>query len=99
MDTFASDGLNGLSPFELFFVMHTPDLTMLRIPDIGNASKKVKGYYNILKERVQLIDALFLNWKTSEALAIIEKSTQYKHLEIYKEGTLVYIIVLHASLL
>ena len=78
MNTFASDALNGLSPYELVFVKHIPDLTKLRIPDIGNTSKTVEEYYNILKERAQLIDVLYLNWKTSEALAITEKSTQYK---------------------
>ena len=46
---------------------------------------------------MQLIDALHLNWKTSEALAITNKSTQYKNLEIYQEGTLVYLLVPHAS--
>ena len=92
MDAFASDALNGLSPYELVFIRCTPDLTKLRIPDIGNTSKTVKEYYNILKERAQLIDALYLNWKTSETLAITEKSTQYKNLEIYEEGTLVYLL-------
>ena len=37
---------------------------------MDNTSKTVKKYYNILKEKAQLIDALYLNWKTSEALAI-----------------------------
>ena len=40
---------------------------------------------------------LYLNWKESEALAITEKSTQYKNLEIYEEGTLVYLFTPHAS--
>ena len=31
-----------------------------------------------------MIDALYLNWKTSEALAITKRSTQYKNLEIYE---------------
>ena len=48
MNTFASDALNGLSPYKLVFVRCTPDLTKLRIPDIGNTSKLVKEYYNIL---------------------------------------------------
>ena len=56
-----------------FFVRHTLDLTKLRIPDIDNTSKTVKEYHNILIERAQLIDALYLNWITSEALAITEK--------------------------
>ena len=97
MNTFASDALNGLSPYELVFVRCSHDLTKLRIPDIGNTSKTVKEYCNILKERAQLIDALYLIWKTSEALAITMKSTQYKNLEIYKEGTLVYLLAPYAS--
>ena len=78
MNMFASDAPNGLSPYELVFIMCTPDLTNLRIPDVGNTSKTVKKYYNILKERAQLIGALYLNWNTSDALAITKYSTQYK---------------------
>ena len=55
-------------------------------------SKTVKEYYNILQERAKLTDVLYLNWKTSEALAITEKSTQYKNLEIYEEGIIVYLL-------
>ena len=95
VNSFTSDALNGSSPYELVFVRATPDLTKLRIPDIGNTSKTVKEYYNISKERVQLIDVLYLNWKTSEALSIIKKLTQYKMLEIYEESTLAYLLAPH----
>ena len=46
MNIFVSDVLNGFSPYELGFFRCTPDLTKLRIPDIGNRSKTVKEYYN-----------------------------------------------------
>ena len=41
---FASNALDGLSPYEFVFVRCTPDLTKLRIPDIGNTTKSVKEY-------------------------------------------------------
>ena len=97
MNTFALDALNGLSLYELVFVRHTPDLTKLIIPDIGNTSKSVKEYYNILKERAKLIDDLYLNCKISETLSITKKSTQYKNIEKCKEGTLVYLLAPHSS--
>ena len=54
-----------MSPFELVFVKRAPDITKLKIPEIGNVGKSLKDYHILLKERAKLIDALYLNWKTA----------------------------------
>ena len=69
MNTFASSTLDGMSPFELVFVRRAPNITKLKIPEIGNVAKLLKEYHLLLKERAKLIDALYLDWKTVEALS------------------------------
>ena len=42
MNTFASSTLDGMSPFELVFVRRAPNITKLKIPEIGNVAKSLK---------------------------------------------------------
>ena len=76
MNTFASSSLDGMSPFEL--VSKAPDITKLKIPEIGNVAKSLKEYHILLKERAKLIDALYLDQKTAEALSTQGKNQNYK---------------------
>ena len=77
MNTFASSTLDRMSPFELVFVRRAPDITKLKIPETGNVAKSLKEYHTLLKERARLIDALYLNWKTAEALSTQGKKQNY----------------------
>ena len=97
MSTFASSVLNGMSPFELVFIRRAPDITKLKIPDIENIAKPIKEYHNLLKERAKLIDTIYLNWKTAEALSTQSKIQNYKDLEIFNTNNLVYLLAPHAS--
>ena len=97
MNTFASSALDGMSPFELVFVRRAPDITKLKIPEIGNVARPIKEYHNLFKERAKLIDAIYLNWKTAEALSIQGKILNYKDLEIFNTDDLVYLLAPHAS--
>ena len=64
MNMFVFDVLNGLSPYELAFVRCTPD--------IGNTYKTDKEYYNILKERAQLIVLCLFGFFLCSFLAIYD---------------------------
>ena len=97
MNTFASSALDGMPPFELVFVRRAPDVTKLKIPEIGNVTRPIKGYHNLLKERAKLIDAIYLNWKTAEALTVQGKNQNYKDLEIFNTDDFVYLLAPHAS--
>ena len=61
MNTFASEALNGFSPFQLVFVHDPLDLTSLSFPKIGE-------YYNLLLARAQMVGRLLLDWRTQQAL-------------------------------
>ena len=51
MNTFASEALSGLSPFQLVFLRDPPNLTSLLFPKIDTIPVKYGEYYNLLLER------------------------------------------------
>ena len=60
MNTFASEALSGLSPFQLVFLRDPPDLTSLSFPKIDTIPVKYREYYNLLLARAQLVGRLLL---------------------------------------
>ena len=66
MNTFASSTLDGISPFKLVFVRRAPNITKLKIPEIGNVARLIQEYHNLLKERAKLIDATYLNLENGQ---------------------------------
>ena len=63
MNTFASEALSGLSPFQLVFLRDPPDLTSLSFPKIDTILVKYREYYNLLLARAQLVGRLLLEWR------------------------------------
>ena len=51
MNTFASEALNGFSPFQLVVVRDPPDLTCLTFPKIDTNPTTHREYYNLLLAR------------------------------------------------
>ena len=68
MNTFASEALNGLSPFQLVFVHDPPDLMSLSFPKIDTIPVANREYYNLLLARTQMVGRLLLDWRTQQAL-------------------------------
>ena len=68
MNTFASEALSGLSPFQLVFLRDPPNLTCLSFPKIDTIPVKHREYYNLLLARAQLVGNLLLEWRTKQAL-------------------------------
>ena len=60
INTFASEVLNGLSPFQLVFVCDPPDLTSLSFPKIDTIPVTYREYYNLLLARAQMVGRLLL---------------------------------------
>ena len=55
MNMFASEALNGFSPFQLVFLRDPPDLTSLSFPKIDTIPVNYWEYYNLLLARAQMI--------------------------------------------
>ena len=60
INTFTSEALSGLSPFQLIFLRDPPDLTSLSFPKIDTIPVKHREYYNLLLARAQLVGNMLL---------------------------------------
>ena len=99
MNTFASEALSGLSPFQLVFLRDPPDLTSLSFPKIDTIPVKYREYYNLLLARAQLVGRLLLEWRTKQALEYENRAKKFRNEEIFQDNQMVYLLALHASVL
>ena len=95
MNTFASEALNGFSPFQLVFVRDPPDLTSLSFPKIDTIPVMYREYYNILLARAQMVGRLLLEWRTQQALEF-ETKNRYFSKEIFEDNQMVYLLAPHS---
>ena len=89
MNTFASEALNGFSPFQLVFVRDLPDLTSLSFPKIDTIPVMYREYYNLLLARAQMVGRLLLEWKTQQALEFENRNHQFTKEEIFEDNQMV----------
>ena len=99
MNTFASEALRGLSPFQLVFLRDPPDLTSLLFPKIDTIPVKYREYYNLLLARAQLVGNLLLEWRTKQALEYKSRAKKFRNEEIFQDNQMVYLLAPHASAL
>ena len=99
MNTFASEALSGLSPFQLVFLRDPPDLTSLPFPKIDTIPVKYREYYNLLLARAQLAGNLLLEWRTKQVLEYKNRAKRFRNKEIFQDNQMVYLLAPHASAL
>ena len=99
MNTFASEALSGLSPFQLVFLRDPPDLTSLSFLKIDTIPVKHREYYNLLLARAQLVGNLLLQWRTKQALEYESRAKKFRNEEIFQDNQMVYLLAPHASAL
>ena len=97
MNTFASEELSGLSPFQLVFLRDPPDLTSLSFPKIDTIPVKHREYYNLLLARAQLVGNMLLEWRTKQALEYKSKAKKFRNEEIFQDNQMVYLLAPHAN--
>ena len=81
MNTFASEALNGFSPFQLIIVHDPPDLTSLSFLKIDTIPVAYREYYNLLLARAQIVGRLLLEWRTQQALKFENRNQQFTKLQ------------------
>ena len=99
MNTFASEALSGLSPFQLVFLRDPPYLTSLSFLKIETILVKYREYYNLLLPRAQLVGRLLLEWRTKQALEYENRTKKFRNEEIFQDNQMVYLLAPHASVL
>ena len=90
MNTFASEALSGLSPFQLVFHRDPPNLTSLSFPKVDTILVKYREYYNLLLARTQLVGRLLLEWRTKQALEYESRAKRFRNEEIFQDNQMVY---------
>ena len=99
MNTFASEALNGFSPFQLVFVCDPLDLTSLSFPKIDTIPFAYREYYNLLLARAQMVGRLLLEWRTQQVLGFENRNRQFTKEEIFEDNQMVYLLAPHSSAL
>ena len=99
MNTFTSEALSSLSPFQIVFLRDPPDLTSLSFPKIDTIPVKHREYYNLLLASTQLIGNMLLEWRTKQALEYESRVKKFQNEEIFQDNQMVYLLALHASAL
>ena len=99
MNTFASEALNGFSPFQLVFVHDPPDLKSFSFPKIDTIPVPYREYYNLLLARAQMVGRLLLDWRTQQALELENRNRQFTKEEIFEDDQMVYLLAPHSSAL
>ena len=97
INTFASEVLNGFSPFQLVFVHDPPDLTSLSYPKIDTIPVTYREYYNLLLARAQMAGRLLLEWRTQQALEFENRNRQFTKEEIFKNDQMVYLLAPYSA--
>ena len=77
MNTFTSEPLSNLSPFQLVFLRDPPDLTSLSFPKIDTIPVKHREYYNLLLARAQLVSNMLLEWRMKQALEYESRAKKF----------------------
>ena len=99
MNTFTSEALSGLSPFQLVFLRDPPDQTSLSFPKIDMIPVKYREYYNLLLVRAQLVGNLLQEWRTKQALKYKSRAKKFRNEETFQDNQMVYLLAPHASAL
>ena len=97
MNTFSSEALDGLSPFELVFVRSPKPLTEDSVIDLHTVTTGYKEWAALLNERAKLVRSLFLEWKIIQAQLRTERLKQSKAIKDFVPGDIVYLLAPHAS--
>ena len=96
MNTFASEALSDLSPFQLVFLRDPPDLTSLSFPKVDTIPVTHREYYNLLLARAQLVGDLLLEWRTKQALEYKSRAKKFRNKDIFQDNQMVYLLAPHA---
>ena len=99
MNTFASNTLQGLSPFELVFAGKPCQLTSFKMPKLQTIEPKYREFFKLLMDKAKMYRAMDLEWCTVQALELQDKNKMLTNIETFVENDIVYLLAPHASAL
>ena len=99
MNTFASNALQGLSPFELVFARKPHQLMSFEMPELQSIEPKYREFFKLLMEKVKMYRDMNLKWCTLQALELCNKIKMLTSVETFAENDILYLLAPHASAL
>ena len=99
MNTFASNALQGLSPFELVFARKPHQLTSLEMPKLNTIKPEYREFFKLLMEKAKMYRDMDLEWRTLQALELRNKNRMLTNIETFAENDIVYLLAPHTSAL
>ena len=99
MNTFVSNTLQGLSPFELVFACKPRQLTSFEMPKLQTIEPEYREFFKLLMDKVKMYRNMDLEWCTVQALELRDKNKMLTNIETFNENDIVYLLALHASAL
>ena len=99
MNTFASNALQGLSPFELVFATKPRQLTSFKMPKLNTIEPEYREFFKLLMEKAKMYRDMDLEWHTLQALELRNKNRMLTNIETFAENDIVYLLVPHATAL
>ena len=99
MNTFASNALQGLSPFELVFARKPCQLTSFEMPKLNTIEPQYREFFKLLMEKAKMYRDMDLEWRTLQALDFRNKNRMLTNIETFTANDIVYLLAPHASAL
>ena len=99
MNTFASNALQGLSPFELVFARKPRQLSGFELPKLNTIDPEYREFFTLLMNKAKMYRDMDLEWHTLQALEVRNKPAMLTNTETFKENDIVYLLAPHASAL
>ena len=99
MNTFASNALQGLSPFELVFARKPQQLSGFELPKLNTIDPEYREFFTLLMNKAKMYRDMDLEWCTLQALDLQNKSAMLTNMETFNENDIVYLLAPHASAL
>ena len=99
MNTFASNALQGLSPFELVFAQKPRQLTSFEMPKWNTIEPQYREFFKLLMEKAKMYRDMDLQWHTLQALDFCNKNRMLTNIETFAANDIVYLLAPHASAL
>ena len=90
MNTFASEALQGFSPFELVFARKPRDLTSVQFKPLSEYPIPLREYVELLMKRAEFICKLQMNWKIEQVSDKCLTNEMYNEVKRFAKGDIVY---------
>ena len=90
MNTYASDALQGLTPFELVFIRKPRILLGYKFKPLDEYPVTIRHYIQLLQDRANFLRSVQMDWKIKQANSRHLLNEMYKEVKRYQIGDIVY---------